>query len=76
MGIKEVGTESWHEKKHGGGQSATQTYLVIENDLETLSVGTNSLPSDSMRTTSAPLGIVIRAGDLDGIDNGQKGKGG
>jgi len=55
------------------GQSA---YLVIENDLETLGIGTNSLPSDGVSTASAPLGIVIRTGDLDGVDDGQQGESG
>ena len=55
------------------GQSA---YLVIENDLETLGIGTNSLPSDGVSTVGAPLGIIIGTGDLDGVDDGQKGESG
>lgn len=55
------------------GQSA---YLVIENDLETLGIGTDSLPSDGVSTASAPLGIIIGTGDLDGVDDGQQGESG
>lgn len=52
------------------GPSAT--YLVVQNDLEALRVGTNSLPSDSVRTAGAPLGVLVRADDLHGIDSGQE----
>lgn len=54
------------------GPSATLTHLVVENDLETLRVGANSLPSDGVRTASAPLGVLIRADDLHGVDGGQE----
>ena len=52
------------------------THLVVEDDLETLGVGADGLPGDGLRTTGIPLGVLTRAGDLDGIDDSQESDGG
>ena len=46
------------------------THLVVEYDLETVRVSADGLPCDGLGSASAPFGVLSRAGDLDGIDDG------
>lgn len=54
------------------GDKYTKTYLVVKNDLEGIGVSADSLPSDGLSAAGVPFGIIIRAGDFDGINDGQE----